>query len=337
MTRISKEQHPDFIWTWKSNARGARSSIWFPYVSEIQKVKKGGWIVSYNGGELIIDLGKIDFIMFYGASGSIPLEFLDELSKNNVVFMIHRRNMIKPYMFFPATVGDQVDVLSSQIMYRNNQIKKTYIARLLIKERFNKMEEHYCISSTVYYELSKCRTVQKIRNIEAATTKLFWDKWFSKLNNSMHRRTDNPISAALDAGSKFIYGILLRWILFHKLSPCHAYLHEPTDYPSLVYDLIEPYRYMIEQAVFSCYIADNKADEKTLVAKSLEMLKSILDETIYVPASRQYVKRKNLLHGIVLALRSYLLGESKRFVIPVEGDKKGGRPPKIAYRLPGER
>ncbi|MDY6394762.1 MAG: CRISPR-associated endonuclease Cas1, partial [Bacteroidales bacterium] len=143
--------------------------------------------------------------------------------------------------------------------------------------------------------------------------------------------------AALDAGSKFIYGILLRWILFHKLSPCHAYLHEPTDYPSLVYDLIEPYRYMIEQAVFSCYIADNKVDEKTLVAKSLEMLKSILDETIYVPASRQYVKRKNLLHGIVLALRSYLLGESKRFVIPVEGDKKGGRPPKIAYRLPGER
>ena len=153
----------------------------------------------------------------------------------------------------------------------------------------------------------------------------------------MHRRTDNPLSAALDAGSKFIYGILLRWILFHKLSPCHAYLHEPTDYPSLVYDLIEPYRYMIEDAVAISYMSDKNIDEKKLVAKSLEELKRILNEVVYVPASRQMVRRKNLLHGIVLALRAYLLGETKRFVIPVEGKKKGGRPPKISYRLPGER
>ena len=336
MARLSKEQHPDFIWTWKSNTRGSRSSIWFPYVSEINKTKKG-WIVCYNGGELIIDLGKIDFIMFYGASGTLSLEFLDELSKNKIIFMIHRRNLLKPYMFYPATVGDQVDVLSSQISFRNNGIKKAYIARLLIKERFNKMEEYYSISSTTYYELGKSRTVQKIRSIEAATTKLFWDKWFSNLNSSMHRRTDNPLSAALDAGSKFIYGILLRWILFHKLSPCHAYLHEPTDYPSLVYDLIEPYRYMIEDAVAISYMSDKNIDEKKLVAKSLEELKRILNDVVYVPASRQMVRRKNLLHGFVLALRAYLLGETKRFVIPVEGKKKGGRPPKISYRLPGER
>ena len=124
MARLSKEQHPDFIWTWKSNTRGSRSSIWFPYVSEINKTKKG-WVVCYNGGELIIDLGKIDFIMFYGASGTLPLEFLDELSKNKIIFMIHRRNLLKPYMFYPATVGDQVDVLSSQISFRNNGIKKS--------------------------------------------------------------------------------------------------------------------------------------------------------------------------------------------------------------------
>ncbi len=33
---------------------------------------------------------------------------------------------------------------------------------------------------------------------------------------------------------------------------------------------------------------------------------------------------------------TYLLGEVKRMVIPVEGTKKGGRPPDAGYSLPGE-
>lgn len=61
-----------------------------------------------------------------------------------------------------------------------------------------------------------------------------------------------------------------------------------------------------------------------------------LQEIVYVPQTRQEIKRKNLLHGIVLSLRSYLLGETKRFVVPTEGTKNGGRPMKLSFRLPGK-
>lgn len=332
------EQHPDFIWTWKSNARGAKISLWLPYFSNVEKVPRSKlWRVAYNGGNLSVDLTKVDFIMFYGVSGELPLEFLDALSQHKIPFMIHRRNQVHPYIFFPSDGSDHEDVLTRQIMVREHVQKKTYVARTLIHHRLEKFETLIPISGSAYRKLQQAGSVAAVRQIEAQVTARFWDVWFARLGVDANRRDDGVVSSALDAGSKFLFGVILRWVLFHKLSPCHGFLHEPTGYPSLVYDLMEPYRYMIEDAVARAYtILDDKANEKKLVATSLNELKRELDVVVYVPATRQYVRRKNLLHGVVLALRAYLLNESLRLVIPTEGLKKGGRPPKIGYRLPGE-
>lgn len=72
-----------------------------------------------------------------------------------------------------------------------------------------------------------------------------------------------------------------------------------------------------------------------LTGKSISYLKETLEEPAYVPATRQTVRKKNLLHGVVLALRSYLVGDMKRLVIPVEGKKAGGRPIKVSFNMPG--
>lgn len=335
--KINKIQHEDFIWTWKSNDKNAKVSIWIPYFSEVTKeIGTGKWKINFNGGELVADLKKIDFILFYGASGNLPLAFLDDLSAHGIIFIIHRRNMVRPYFFFPSNIGSETDLLSSQILYRENEIKRTYIARTLIFERLNSIKMKFSVYNESYSDLGKARCVDKVRGIEANASSRYWKQWFQLLGIDESRRSDNPISTALDAGSKFMYGILLRWILFHKLSPCHGYLHVTTNYPSLVYDLMEPYRYIIEDAVYAAYIETNSQDEKTLVAKTLQNIKDLLDEVVYVPATRQFIRRKNLLHGIVLALRVYLLGKSKRLVIPVEGERKGGRTPDCKYKLPGE-
>lgn len=335
--KINKYQHEDFIWTWKSNDRNAKVSIWIPYFSEVTKeIGTGKWKIIYNGGELVAELNKIDFILFYGATGNLPLAFLDDLSMHGITFIIHRQNMVRPYFFFPSNVGSEKDVLSSQILCRENEIKRTYIARLLISERINSFKRKIPVYDEIYRDLGKARTVDRVRGIEANASARYWKFWFQDLGFDESRRSDNPISTALDAGSKFFYGIILRWILFHKLSPCHGYLHVTTNYPSLVYDLMEPYRYIIEDAVSAAYIETNSKDEKILVAKTLQNIKESLDEVVYVPATRQYIRRKNLLHGIVLALRVYLLSESKRLIIPVEGERKGGRTPNCKYKLPAD-
>ena len=135
----------------------------------------------------------------------------------------------------------------------------------------------------------------------------------------------------------FLSGVLLRWLLIHRLSPSHGFLHEGTDYMGLVYDLMEPVRYMIEEAAAAaCRVHPPSSGSDVLTKATLSGLKHGLEKVVYVPATRQSVRRKNLLHGTVLALRAYLAGDMRRFVIPAAGARKGGRPPKVSYRLPGD-
>lgn len=337
---LEEAQHEDFIWTWKSTSRNSKVSLWLPYFQGVKKkYRTKFWIIEYNGGSLILELDKIDFIMFYGATGELPLEFLDALASKKIPCMIHRRNIPSPYIFYPAPLSDDVDILTRQILVREHSQKKAYVAKTLIRHRFDKFQSHIAISRSTYRTLASYNSVKEVRQLEACESFRYWQAWFEQLGlEEETRRAESPITTALDAGSKFLYGILLRWILFHKFSPQHGYLHEPASYPSLVYDLMEPYRYIIEEAASQAWLKqkEDTMNEKRLVVATLAIMKEKLDETVYVPATRQYVRRKNLLHGIVLALRAYLLNESLRLVIPVEGEKKGGRPIKTGYKLPGE-
>ena len=337
---IDKFQHSDFIWTWKTSKRSKKAGLWLPYLQSIERLPKGNsdrYCFKYNGGEVTCHLKEIDFLMLYGATGLIPVELLDKLSTYNIPLMIHRRNMPKPYVCYPVATESEPDVITAQIVTRQNLIRRSYVARTLIREKFRKMENFIPISDTDYRKLAIARSIEGIRVLEAKVTKRYWAAYYRSLGMEgvIRRDRDETINNALDAGSFFLFGVLLRWILFHKLSPCHAYMHQPTSYPSLCYDLMEPYRYLIEESVISAAQDIESEDKGSLTAKTLGTLKSRLEREVYVPATRQQVAEKNLLHGIVLALRAYLLGETRRFVIPVSGKKKGGRPPKVTYKLPG--
>lgn len=332
-------QHPNFIWTWKESTRGQRQSIWIPYLTSIDKIPRSKrWKILFNGGEYDADLAKLDFIMLYGASGSLPVEFLDALNAARVCLSVHRRNMPRPYLFIPSSGADNDDVLSPQIVARLNEKSAAYVARTLIRERFASMEYLIPISGADYKKLAAMRNVDSVRQLDAVVTARYWAAYFAALGlpgDTTRRGDEHPVSMALDACSFFLQGILLRWILFHKLSPFHGFLHRPTAYPALVFDLIEPYRRWTEECVADAVRECGAADADTLINIAIARLKQYLDDPVYVPATRQTVRRKSLLHGIVLALRAWLVDAQTRLVFPVEGVKKGGRPPAIGFSIPG--
>lgn len=334
---IDQFQHPDSIWTWKSNKRGRKASLWIPYLDEITKVRGSKWELAYNGGELQIDLKTIDCIMIYGGTGDLPVLFLDQLGIHRIPLILHRRNMDAPALLLPAPRPDVEDALGAQVTTRQNEIKAAYVARTLVRCRFQSVSDYITIPHRAWQRFNQLRGIEEIRNYEARWAKRYWKTYFSSLGlPNGKRREDNPASRALNACSFFMYGVTLRWILAHRLSPHHGFLHRPTDYPSLVYDLIEPYRYIAEGAVRRT-LETVDLDNDNLTRFSLEVIKRVMEETVYVPATRQSVRRKNLLHGSVLSLRAWLLGEMPRLVLPTEGARIGGRPPKISYTLPGER
>lgn len=329
----------DNPWVYQLNKNDSKILLWIPYLSEVTPSKKNKchYVFRFKGGEVSHSLNDVICIMIYGLSGALPVTFLADLERNGIILMVHSRNMKNPYTFFPSRYNSKIDVLTRQLKCKENSIKATYIARNLILKRLHSME---VLSHSVHnhiMRLKAAKSINEIRNIESVATKKYWRCWYESIRvREISRRSSvHPVNQALNAGTFFLQGIILRWVIFHRLSPCHGFLHIPTSYNSLVFDLMEPYRYLFEESVgLAVKDANNKFDN--IIPVSINYLKARLEEKVYVPATRQTVREKNLLHGVVLALRSYLLGESPRFVIPVPGDKRGGRPCKIQYKLPGE-
>jgi CRISPR/Cas system-associated endonuclease Cas1 len=221
-------------------------------------------------------------------------------------------------------------------MFRNNDKKRTYLAKRLIGAKFKSMNWLIPYKRDHLYGIFD---IDKIRNIEAWQSKVYWQEYFNQLGikNGKRRDDNNEVKKTLDAVSKFVAGIILRWILYHNLSPFHGFLHKPTDYPALVYDLMEPYRGFFDEIVFKTIKENqekNLPPEKNLPI-AIENIKKLLEKKVYIHSTRQISTFQELLHGIVLSLRVYLLQETRKFIIPMPEKPNGGRSIKAGFKLYG--
>lgn len=306
--------------------------LWLPYLSSIEIKPKNVKFV-YKGGGVEIDWVDIHSIMIYGDSCDLSADFIDKCAFYKIPIVFHRRNLSRATIIISSPTSDTNDLLTKQIKFRENIKKRNYIAKKLILAKFKSMEWLIPSAENNLYKISD---IKKIRNIEAWHAKRYWKEYFLNLGLSQKRRENNEVQKTLNAVSKFISSIILRWILYHNLSPYHGFLHEPTDYPSLVYDLMEPYRGYFDKIIFELYQEKltGKKDENIL-PEAIEKIKDFLDKKVYVHSTRQIATFQELLHGIVLSLRVYLNQETKRFVIPQVDKPKGGRPINAGFKLYG--
>ena len=310
--------------------------IWLPYTSKIEL--KGNTVkFIYKGGEYAADINTILSILFYGSVCDLSEEFLQLCCRYRVPICIHRRNMPKAiWITSSTTTSTKGDILTKQILFKANKKKSTHIARKLLDAKFKSMD--WLIPYPTKF-LRAYYSIDEMRNIEAWHGRVYWEKYFSLLGLPEHNRrgADNNVKTILDAVSKLISGIILRYVTYHSLSPYHGFLHTPTEYPALIYDLVEPYRGYIDKTVFDTIrqAQEEKCEEKEIIGRCIAAVEHNLDETVYTDATRQIVTFQEILHGMVLALRSYLQNESAQLIVPVPGRPNGGRPVKAGYKLYG--
>ncbi len=310
-----------------------KDPAWIPYLQTATLIGNDKVNIKYNDGETIIHPSSTLSLLIYGDCNDLPIEVIEEFGRYGVPIIFHKRNISKNIWISNGPRADKNDTLTKQILLRNDLRRKTYISRVLIYNKFKYFDELFNISIP---KLSGM-TVSQIRITEAKVSRVYWRSYYNGLEQpSWTRRSNNPVSFALDACSKFIAGIILRWISYHHMSPYHGFLHIPTDYPSLVYDLMEPYRYISDLAVAKAYIESKTQDKEKLTAMSISNLKDELNKEIYCIQTRQLLRRQQLLHGICLSLRAYLLGEGKRFIVPTEGETRKGRRIKTNFVIPGK-
>ncbi len=312
-----------------------RIPMWLPYVSDII-AKKDSVKIIYKGGEVERAYSKIHSIMFYGYVPPLSQEFLERCAFFEVPLIIHRRNMPKA-VYITGSIGTmREDNLSLQIRFRNNEKKRTYIARRILNAKFLGMR---WLAPYPQDFKNRYYTIDEMRILEAHHARRYWDRYYEQLGYGRYSRRErgNALTAALDAVSKFVSGIVLRWVVYHNLSPAHGFLHEPTDYPSLVYDLMEPYRGYIERAVFDAFRSKEgeELSNQEYTALAIYAVEELMDSKVYTPATRQIVTFQELIHGAIIALLSYMERRSQKFVLPLPGKPNGGRPRKSGYRLYG--
>lgn len=309
--------------------------LWLPYLSDI-KISNKHVEFNYKGGSENIEWTKIHSIMIYGESCPLPHDFLDKCAFYKIPVVIHRRNVPRAVYISPSYTGDKQDLLTKQIEFRNNVKKSSYITKRLLQAKFTSMDWLIPYDRNLLYrKINKADMLE----VEAWHARKYWKKYYEELGLGEFNRRDknNNASAVLDAVSKFISGIALRWIVYHNLSPYHGFMHTPTDYPSLVYDIMEPYRGYFDKVVFNVLKNNQNRNKSDLTSYAIEEIKKFLDKQVYAGATRQIVTMQELLHGVVLALRVYLTGEGKRFIVPMPTKPNGGRPIKSGYLLYGHK
>jgi len=310
--------------------RPRKVPLWLPYLQTIKETRKGVFEFVYNGGEETAKADEILSIMIYGeANTQVDTRTLSKVCGRGIPIVIHRRNIPRPIFITAGPRADPDDTLSAHLIQRSHSRVSTHIARQLLIAKMASMT--YLLEPL---PLPDFADVDKLRNIEAVHAKKYWDAWFTRLGHpEWHRRSRNPAAETLDAVSKFLSGITLRWITYHNLSPYHGFLHTPTDYPTLIYDLLEPYRGYADFIVLQTLLGTE--DEKLWVPRAIAAIKGWLNTQDYVPLTRQIVTHQELFHGIVLSLKYYLLGRQRKFHIPMPGKPKGGRPAKVEFKLYG--
>lgn len=309
--------------------------LWLPYTSEINLHGDSAEFI-YKGGREELSYKSIHSIMFYGKTVPLEQEFLESSVRFGFPIVIHRRNMAKAVWINSSIASSKEDLLTRQIFVRENQKKRSYVAKRLLEAKFASME--WLIPSTK--RIKGVTNINRMREIEAWHANRYWKKFYELLGIESTRRTkDNIVTTTLDAVSKFVSGVTLRWILYHHLSPYHGFVHVPTDYPSLVYDMLEPYRGYIDRVVFKSIKSNlgTTKQELGIIAAAIDETKVLFNTKVYISCTRQVVTFHELVHGLVLAFRSYLLGDSKRFIVPLPTRPNGGRPIKSGYLLYGHK
>ncbi len=308
---------------------------WFPYTSQIKKItSKGKYKIEYKGGEEIIELGRTHSLLFYGSSQAIDMDFAEDCVKYGVPLLFHRRNIAKLVIISGGFRNDRDDTITAQLIARNNVRKKKHIARKLLEAKFK--SQTWLVDAPP--KLNKDQSVDDMRIVEAHHANLYWRRFYRSLGMSEEtRRGKNELTSVLDAYSKFLSGVVLRWITFHHLSPHHGFLHVQTDYPSLVYDLMEPYRGIYDRLVFENWRFLKGKEEQIRMGYAFEILKEHLRDDVYVGLTRQISARQELYHGSVLSLKHYLLGKQTTFAIPLPTKPNGGRPTKVSFIMYGRK
>jgi CRISPR-associated protein Cas1 len=210
-----------------------------------------------------------------GHSGYISLQAFHWLSKHKVpVFVMDFDGAVISGILPPMPL--KADLRVAQIQAANDPKRKFTVARALVQAKIARslqvldwLGERYDIEREIRRtrlessELRRATTVAELRVVEGRVARRYWEAFRKvlpehldfqgRMTSSHQNNASDPVNLTLNYGYGFLEGECRRAINSVGLEPSVGFLHDFSDYQtkqSLVYDLQEPFRWLIDVSVF---------------------------------------------------------------------------------------
>lgn len=252
------------------------SYVFVSYLQEMVSLDgRDTWLIKDRDLSFEVDLARAKVITFYGKSdASVSLSFIYAANRNGVSLNFFTRNMKESITLGRTGRAVNKDIVSLQVLARQDERRRNYIARVILGAKIK--TQNWLIP----YEpalITKKNNIEQLRVIEANYARRYWKKYFLQFKESdrpTSRQKDNhnEINKALNAGYFMLSTSINRWLHHHGFSIFHAYIHTSVNYETLSYDLLEPYRWIVDKSVIRVY-------QKHGICK--DFIKKVTDEVTF--------------------------------------------------------
>lgn len=252
------------------NDIGSRSELWAISGRENQDLGK---MHIFNPRQM-----PYDSIIIEGHSGYVSLQALHWLSRNDIpVFVMNYEGSIISSLLPPMPV--KPDLRIAQIKAVDNTEKKLHIAKGLVHAKLTRslqvldwLAESYDIKREVQkvrteaLKLPKATSTAGFRTVEGHTAQRYWEafrkvlptslKFDGRITKSGNYNASDPANLALNYGYGFLQGEIRMALNSVGFEAGVGFLHDSADYQtkeSLVFDLMEPYRFLIDLCVLQAF------------------------------------------------------------------------------------
>lgn len=289
-----------------------------------------------NGEKKFIPVENIDQIFVFGEV-DFNNKFLNFIASKEIC--VHVFNYYGWYSgsFYPKEMNISGQLLVKQVEHYLDFNKRLFLAKSFIEAAIHNMRRNI-EKREKYYEMLKeideireklksAATIEKIMNLEAQATKIYYDFISAETNWEFEKRTlrppENPLNALISFSNSMLYAYILKEVYLTPLNPTISYLHEPFERRfSLCLDVAEIFKPIISDRILLRTInlgiikIDDFKKELNSVFLTEEGRKKVTEEfdqflssTILHKKLRKKVSYKTLIRLELYKLIKHILGD----------------------------
>jgi CRISPR-associated protein Cas1 len=215
-------------------------------------------------------------VIIDGHSGNISLDAIKWLMRHNIpIFILDYNGTLLTSILPREPVNGPLKI--AQIETYKDHAKRFYIAKKLVEAKAQRtldvmkwLDARYGRYSDVQADLGKelerlkqCQRLPRLLSIEGRIADIYWRYlkqvlpvkfgFTSRMHETHQMNASDPVNALLNYGYAVLESQCRKALNSIGLEPTVGFLHEArqTKYP-LVYDLQEPYRWLVDTSVISC-------------------------------------------------------------------------------------